>query len=82
MKHVYKNYKLLNKYIDFISHRGSQLGKFKPAKEDVERWDYNDINGVLVNIVNAVTTTASLSTRITKEDVATITVVKNIKLKT
>jgi hypothetical protein len=34
------------------------------------------------NIFNAVTTTASSSTSITKEDVAAIIVVENIKLKT
>jgi hypothetical protein len=50
MKHVHKNYKLLNKYIDFIPHRGSLLSKFKPTKEDIERWDYNDINNAVVNI--------------------------------
>jgi hypothetical protein len=82
MKHVNKSYKLLNKYVDFTPHGGSLLGKFKPAKEDIERWGYNDVNNALVNTVNAVTTTASSSTSITKEDVAAIIAAENLKLKT
>jgi hypothetical protein len=82
MKHVNKNYKLLNKYVDFTPHGGSLLGKFKPAKEDVERWGYNDVNNTLVNTVNVITTTANSSTSITKEDVAAIIAAENMKLKT
>ena len=82
MKHVYKSYKLLNKYVDFTPHGGNLLGKFKPAKEDIERWSYNDVNSVLVNTINEVTTTASLSICITKEDIAAIIVAENMKLKT
>jgi hypothetical protein len=82
MKHVNKNYKLLNKYVDFTPHGGNLLDKFKPAKEDIERWGYNDINNTLVNTINAVTTTASSSTSITKEDVAAIIAIENMKLKT
>ena len=52
------------------------------AKEDIESWDYNDVNSALVNTINAKTTITSSSTSIAKEDVAAIIAAENMKLKT